>query len=296
MEQMEHHTADLSNARLHFVTAGEGEPLVLLHGWPQTWYCWRRVIPLLADKYRIIAPDLTGLGESLSKTGRYDKRSIAADIVELTHEHLGIDNFNLVGHDWGGGVAWALAAHHPGHAKTLTLVDIAIPGDGNPNISQGGARWHHAFHNTVDLPEELIAGREEIYLGWFYRNYGARKDAIDSEEIEEYLRSYRRASVLHAGFEYYRAVGQDIEDNSSRALQYRPDIPVLAIGGGKSWGRGMQVAESARRMADNVIGTIIEDAGHWIPEEQPAELANLIDGFCRVANERESEALREHLT
>ncbi|MGQ7932481.1 alpha/beta fold hydrolase [Paraburkholderia sp. D1E] len=247
--------------------------------------------PFAYDEVSYVAPDLTGLGDSVSKTDRFDKRSIAADIVELAHEHLGLGRFNLVGHDWGGGVAWAVAAHHPGHAKTLMLVDIAIPGDGNPNISQGGARWHHAFHNTIGLPEELITGREEIYLGWFYKNYCAMEDAISSDEIEKYICSYRRPPVLHAGFEYYRAVGQDVEDNSSRALQYRPDIPVLAIGGGKSWGRGSQVGESARRMADNVTEAIVEDAGHWIPEEQPEELANLIDGFYRTTYEKKSRAL-----
>ncbi|MBY4867677.1 alpha/beta hydrolase [Burkholderia anthina] len=280
MELIEHHLAELSNSTVHYVTAGEGTPLVLLHGWPQTWYCWRRVIPLLASKYRIIAPDLPGLGESVSKSGRFDKRSIAAEIVELTSKHLELDGYHLVGHDWGGGVAWAVAAHYPGNAKTLTLVDIAIPGDGSPNISQGGARWHHGFHNTDSLPEELITGREDIYLGWFYRNYGASKDAINSAEMEEYLRSYRRASVLHAGFELYRAVAQDVKENAARASVYRPPIPVLAIGGGESWGRGAQVGESARRMADDVTEEIIEGAGHWIPEEQPEALANLIDRFC----------------
>ncbi|MEM5387748.1 alpha/beta hydrolase [Paraburkholderia phymatum] len=280
MEHIEHHQAELSNSTLHFVTAGEGPPLLLLHGWPQTWYCWRRVIPLLAQNYRVIAPDLPGLGDSMYRSERFDKRSIAAEIVELASKHLGLDGFHLVGHDWGGGVAWAVAAHFPGNAKTLTLVDIAIPGDGSPNISQGGARWHHGFHNTVSLPEELITGREALYLGWFYRNYGATEDAISAAETEEYLRAYRKPSVLHAGFELYRAVAQDIKENEARALVYRPSIPVLAIGGGASWGRGSQVAESARRMADDVTGEIIEGAGHWIPEEQPEVLASLIGRFC----------------
>lgn len=285
MDQVEHHFADLSEARLHYVTAGKGEPVVLLHGWPQTWHCWKRLIPMLSADHRVIVPDLRGLGESVAKVQKFDKRAVAGDVVELITQKLGLEHFHLVGHDWGGVVAWAIAAHYPGPASTLTVIDVAIPGDGSPNISQGGARWHHAFHQTLELPETLISGRENIYLGWFYRNYGHRSDVIAQEDIDEYLRHYRNPSVLHAGFEYYRALPKDVEDNATRAREFRPTIPILGIGGGQSWGRRTQVAESLRRMADDVREVVIENAGHWVPEEQPEELAGLLrDFFSRPGN------------
>lgn len=276
-----HHTAHLSKSSIHYVTAGEGYPVLLLHGWPQTWRCWRQVIELLAEGYRVIAPDLPGLGDSINRHGNFDKKSLAADLVELC-EHLAIDSYHLVGHDWGGGVAWAMAAHFPGGAHTLSLVDIAIPGDGNPNISQNGARWHHAFHQTAELPEQLITGREDTYFGWFYRNYGHRDDVISAEEQAEYVRAYSQPSALKNGLALYRAFQQDCQDNTARAATYRPDIPILAVGGGMSWGRGAQVAESARRMAAQVTGAIVQQAGHWIPEEQPAELVGLLVDFWQT--------------
>jgi pimeloyl-ACP methyl ester carboxylesterase len=271
-------TVQLSNGSIHYLTSGEGEPVVLLHGWPQTSFCWRKVMQLLPPGLRVIAPDLPGLGASTNLRSTFDKKSLARDIVEFC-ESLGLSSYHLVGHDWGGGVAWAMASHFPGAIKTLTLVDIAIPGDGNPNISQNGARWHHAFHQTLDLPEALIAGREELYLSWFYRNYGHRPDALSVEEQAHYLHAYRSPDKLKNGFALYRAFHQDCEDNLARAQHYRPNIPVLAIGGGSSWGRGTQVADSARRMADDVREAVIPDAGHWIPEEKPEALIELLLGL-----------------
>ena len=183
---------------------------------------------------------------------------------------LGIGAFHLVGHDWGGPTAYAVAVAHPDAVRTLAILDVTIPGDGSPNISQGGRRWHHAFHQTLDLPEALIAGREDIYFGWFYRNYGARP--LDEAEIAEYLRIYRQPGVLRAGFSYYRAIPQDIADNGATAAAFKLPMPVLALGGDRSWGRRMEVVESMRRLAVDVCGGMIENCGHWMPEEQPAEL------------------------
>lgn len=282
MAPVVHRTAELTHATLHYVTAGQGGPLVLLHGWPQTWHCWRGVISALHEDFQIIAPDLTGLGDSISKTGRFDKRSVAADILELLVQELGHSTFHLVGHDWGGAVAWAIAQHFPGHAQTLTLVDIAIPGDGNADISAGGSRWHHGFHRTPGLPEQLVSGREDIYLRWFYQHYGYTTNALSEDEMAEYVRCYSKPEVLRAGFEYYRSVDQDIQHNQERSRVYRPKLPILAIGGGSSWGRGSNVALSARQLADDVTEVVIPESGHWIPEEQPDELARQVREFCRT--------------
>jgi pimeloyl-ACP methyl ester carboxylesterase len=183
----QHHHADLGDVRIHYVTAGAGDAIVLLHGWPQTWYCWRNVIRLLADRYRVVAPDLRGLGDSVGPA-RYDKRTLAGDVLNLMRDELGIGRFHVVGHDWGGVTAYSLAAHHPDAVATLTVVDVTVPGAGTTDIAQGGNRWHHGFHRTLQLPEELVTGREEIYLGRFYRNFGHRP--LPDEDIREYLRTY----------------------------------------------------------------------------------------------------------
>lgn len=281
MPEITHHFAHLTQLRLHYVTAGQGEPVVLLHGWPQTWYSWHRVIPLLAAHHFVIAPDLRGLGDSGRPESGYDKRTIAADIHELMTSVLHLPSFFLVGHDWGGPVAFSLAAHYPKAVRRLAIIDVAIPGDGNPGINQGGRRWHHGFHQTLDLPEALVAGREEIYLGWFYRNYGARADAIDQTAIAEYLRAYREPGALHSGFEYYRNIARDIADNEAILANGKLAVPVLALGGTDGWGRGMEVVHSCKRVAADVRGGVIANAGHWVPEEQPQELAQQLLAFFR---------------
>ena len=279
---MRHHHEDLGDVRLHYVTAGTGFPVVLLHGWPQSWYEWRHVMPRLAAEYRVIAPDLRGLGDSSRPLSGYDKKTVGNDIWRLVHDVLGIQRFFLVGHDWGGPTAYAVAAAHPDAVRKLAILDVTIPGDGSPNISQGGRRWHHAFHQTPDLPEALIAGREDIYFTWFYRNYGARPDAMSQEDIDEYLRVYRQPGALRAGFSFYRAIPQDVADNAAIATSFKLPMPVLALGGDRSWGRRQEVVESLRRMATNVQGGVIENCGHWMPEEQPEELLRHLLGFFKA--------------
>jgi pimeloyl-ACP methyl ester carboxylesterase len=274
------HFADVGDIQLHYAIAGEGPALVLLHGWPQSWRAWKKVIPLLAPNYTVIAPDLRGLGLSSLAQDGYAKRKVAEDVVRLVRDVLGHRVFYLAGHDWGGPVAFSLAMDHPDLVKKLAILDVAIPGDGSPNISQGGQRWHHAFHQTADLPEELTRGREDIYLGWFYRNYGHAPDVLDEAEIADHVALYSRPGRMSAGFGYYRALAQDITDNRER-LERRGKLamPVLALGGDSSWGRRTEVLESVSRVATSVIGGVISRAGHWIPEEQPEEVASQFTRF-----------------
>ena len=280
--EVTHHYADLSEVRMHYVTSGRGYPLVLLHGWPQTWYEWRKVIPLLNGTFQVIAPDLRGLGDTSRPGNGYDKKTIASDVWELLNHKLGIEEFFLAGHDWGGPVAYSLAAHHPRAVRRLAIVDVTIPGDGSPDISQGGKRWHHAFHQTLDMPEQLIQGREDIYLGWFYRNYAFRPDAIDDDSVKEYLRCYTQPGALRAGLEFYRNIPNDIACNADLIRHFKLPMPVLALGGAESWGRRMEVVESLRRVALDVRGGIIPKAGHFVPEEQPEALAKEFLEFFRA--------------
>jgi pimeloyl-ACP methyl ester carboxylesterase len=161
----------------------------------------------------------------------------------------------------------------------LAILDVTIPGDGQPNISQGGKRWHHGFHQTEGLPEALVVGREALYLGWFYENYGARRDALDPLAIAEYLRVYTQPGALRAGFDYYRNLARDIADNQATLTRGKLTMPVLGLGGAKSWGRGLEVVHSLRRVATDVHGGVIEDAGHWLPEEQPDLVAQRLRDF-----------------
>lgn len=268
----EHHFLDLADSRVHYVTMGQGAPLVLLHGWPQTCHAWRKVMPALARRFRVIAPDLRGLGDSSRPMDGFDKQSVARDVAQLLREGLGLESAHVVGHDWGGPVAFALAAYHPGLVSRLVMLDAAVPGDGSGTFSQNGRRWHHAFHQTARLPEQLIAGREEIYYGWFYEHYGHVHGAIGAADATEYLRTYRDPETARTGLAYYRTLDQDVTANARWLQEHRLAMPVLAIGGAQAFGRGGESLSSLQRVATDVRGGVMQDCGHWIPEEQPGRL------------------------
>jgi pimeloyl-ACP methyl ester carboxylesterase len=274
MEQLSHHHVELGAVTLHCVTAGGGEPVVLLHGWPQTWYMWRDVIPTLAEHHRVIAPDLRGLGDSSRPESGYDKKTVAQDICKLMTA-LGHERFSVVAHDWGGPVAYALAAQFPERVQSMAIFDAPVLGDGGPVAHH--SRWHFGFHGLPDLPEALTQGREDIYLRFFYRFGGARPDAISEEAQAEYVRAYEQPGAMTAGFNYYRAVPQDIADNTEFRTAAKLAMPILVYGGDpKTRGRGMSALESWKRVATNVSGGVAENCGHWIPEEQPDFVAELV--------------------
>jgi pimeloyl-ACP methyl ester carboxylesterase len=277
---VEHHTDLVNGVRLHYVTAGEGVPVVLLHGWPQTWYEWRRIIPALAARYSVVAPDLRGLGDSSRPATGYDKRTVAEDVYLLLQK-LDLGRVFLVGHDWGGPVAYALAAAHPERVRRLVLLDTMIPlaESAGSVASVPGVLplWHIAFHGVRDLPEALVTGRERIYLSWFFRELAYDPSAITSEDVEEYVRCYSAPGALRAGFEYYRAADQDAVHNRENA-HTKLKMPVLALGGRRG-GFGPLVKISAESVAEDVRGEALDRCGHWIPEERPEILVNQLLRF-----------------
>lgn len=278
-----HHYAEIGEVMMHYVTAGSGPAVVLLHGWPQTWYEWRHVIPALAQKHTVIAPDLRGLGDTSRPLAGYDKRTVANDVWRLVTEKLGIRDFHLVGHDWGGPTAFALASQHPEAVRRLVIIDVVIPGDGG-DFSEGGRRWHHQFHITPDLPEALVEGRERLYLDWFYKTFSYYPGAITEADLDEFARTYSQPGAMRAGFAYYRSIGQDAKDNAALlATGFRLQMPVLGIGGAVSYphgrGRGSSVEESMRRVATDVRAVVVPEAGHFVPEEQPETVAKLLLDF-----------------
>jgi pimeloyl-ACP methyl ester carboxylesterase len=273
-----HHTALVNDVRLHYVMAGQGEPVVLLHGWPQTWYEWRRIIPALAERYTVIAPDMRGLGDSSKPATGYDKRTVADDIYQLVRQ-LGFTRLFLVGHDWGGPVAYAYVCAHADEVRRLVILDVMIPGAGLEQIPQAtprGGLWHLSFHGVRDLPEALITGRERLYLSWFYRTAAYNPTAITEEEVDEYVRCYAAPGGLRAGFEYYRALWQDVEHNKEYA-RTRLKMPVLALGGERGFGN--RTVRSMQELAENVQGGVIERCGHWIAEERPDYLIEQLLSF-----------------
>ena len=263
-----HGIAVLDDVRLHYVTGGIGPTVVLLHGWAETWYGWRHVLPALARQYTVIAPDLRGLGDSSKPATGYDTRTVASDIYGLVRQ-LGHESIRLVGHDWGGPVAYAYAAAHPATVSHLAILDVAVPGFGleeRPTLGPKGGAWQLAFHALRDLPEMLVAGRERAYLSWCYKSVAYLPGAITEEDIDEYARCYAAPGGMRAGFEYFRAIFEDADQNRTSAATKLP-MPVLALGAERGWGLGTR--DSMQALASNVRGGVVERCGHWIPEERP---------------------------
>jgi pimeloyl-ACP methyl ester carboxylesterase len=277
---IENHRIFVNGVRLHYLRAGTGQPVVLLHGWPQTSHAWRKVIPLLATDYCVIAPDLRGLGDSDKPLQGYDKKSVAQDIVQLLQQ-LGHDSFYLVGHDLGMQVAYALAATHPGAVRKVVLIEALLAGlglEGAMDFTKPHAFIHMALNMQRDFAESLIAGRERFYIEHHLRPFTYNPTAMQTEDVEEYVRCYSAPGGMRAGFEYYRAYAVDAEDNK-RLAQSKLSMPVLAIGGDSSLGDFVKL--SVEPLGVDVQGEIAQHAGHYVPEEQPVWLAQRLRDFFK---------------
>jgi pimeloyl-ACP methyl ester carboxylesterase len=277
---MNHHNVTVNGIQLHYVTVGEGEPLVLLHGYPQTHHAWHKIIPELAQHFTVIAPDLRGLGDSERPATGYEKHIVAEDIYQLVRS-LGYEKIYLVGHDYGGSTAYFLASEHPEIVQRLIVIECAPPGLGETSevpLVPGGGAWHRAFHLVPDLPEALVAGRERVYLSWFYQHYSRNPEAISNADLDEYIRTYSQPGAMKAGFEYYRAYFQD-SDRGREYAQTKLQMPVLAIGADSVY--GASVEQCMKRGAINVKGIVIANCGHFVPEEQPKALIDYILNFTK---------------
>jgi pimeloyl-ACP methyl ester carboxylesterase len=254
---------------LHYVIGGQGEPLVLLHGWPQTWYEYHRVMPRLAEQYTVIVPDLRGAGGSDAPATGYDKETMAEDLRGLL-DHLKLDAVNLVGHDIGVMVAYPLAAKYPARVKRLVLAEAPIPGvePGWTAASSLRFLWHFGFHNERGLPELLTAGRERDYLLSFYKKFSAVPNAFPDEEVDVYARAYARPGRMTAGFEWYRAFDTDAARNAELQKTKLP-MPLLMMAGGAFGNTEEALVAQGQVIATQVRGSVIAGSGHWILEEQP---------------------------
>jgi pimeloyl-ACP methyl ester carboxylesterase len=275
-----HHTANVNGLRLHYVMGGKGDPVVLLHGFPQTWYEWHHVMPALAEHYTVIAPDLRGLGESSKPETGYDATTVAEDVFQLVNR-LGFQKINLVGHDIAGGVAYAYAAKHANAVQRLVILESTIPGFEAPETaSRLGGVWHPAFHQEPDLPEALVFGRERTYLKYFFTKYAYDKTAVGEDDLNQYVRDYSAPRALKAALAHYRAFPQTIQQNQQYA-KTKLQMPVLALGGESVLGD--LVLKSVQRVATNVRGGTIPQCGHWIATERPEYLVDQLFSFFSQA-------------
>src|SRR5918998_5228643 len=192
-----HSMASVNGIQMHYVIGGQGDPVVLLHGWPETWYAWRHVMPALAQNYTVIAPDLRGLGDSSKPTTGYDGKTVAEDIHQLVTQ-LGFNTIYLVGHDIGTWVAYPYAAGHPTEVEKLVIMEVPPPGFWPPPVP---LPWWFSFQQTPDVPEALVQGKEMEYLLWFYQNLAYNPAAITQEAINEYVSRYSAPGGMRAGFE-----------------------------------------------------------------------------------------------
>jgi len=271
--------------RIHYRRLGQGPGMVLLHGYPQTGHMWRKVMPALAERFTVVAPDLRGYGDSDRPAGGYDKRSMAADIADVIGA-LGLAPVILVGHDRGARVAHRFALDHPSLLTRLALLDIAPTYDVFANTDQvsARARWHWFFHQLPDLPEALTAGREEIYLRYMYRTSAYNPATIEEEAVQEYVRCFRQPGAMRAGFEDYRAGATIDLEHDGADRDKKVTAPTLILWGGT--GRRTQAPDMLGVWKDrcvSVVGHAVPGSGHFIPEEQPAAVIEAILRFVGAA-------------
>jgi pimeloyl-ACP methyl ester carboxylesterase len=270
---------DANGVRLHAVTGGEGPPLLLIHGWPQTWYQWRLVMPALARDYTVVAVDQRGIGLSDKPATGYDVATQANDMVGLM-EALGYQRFAVIGFDVGMPIGHALAADHPERIERLVVGEAIITGvTASPPFSPGPLNrrtWHIAFNRLgADVNEALVRGREDIYFG---SEYAVSAGTPLPDEVVRYYveRLASSPDALRGSFGSYRAIDENYAQNQQRKA-HPLSLPVLAIGGGKSIGEG--VAKTMRLVADNVESHVIPESGHWLAEEAPDQVLAAVTPF-----------------
>lgn len=251
------------------------DTILLLHGWPQTAHIWRHVIPALSTQYRILAPDLPGMGKS-PFAEQYDTAHVA-QLMKAYLDEQGVQQCHIVGHDIGGWVAVAFALQYESVCLSLTVMDAGIPGLMSPQLFQpenAGKIWQFYFHAVAEMPEMLVVGKEREYLNWYFTHKAFVKGSVDSEV---YYETYKGRERLTAGFNYYRAFSLSAEQNRQQLRKLK--VPVMAVGGEYAVGEGMRAVAEA--LSDEGAVIVIPGCGHYIPEEQPVVVVKLLEDFCK---------------
>jgi len=284
--------ADVNGTRLHYVVGGKGEAVVLMPGWPQTWWAYHKVMPVLAKHYRVISVDIRGMGASSKPMDGYDKKNMAKDIRELLTK-LGYSRAHIVGHDIGAQVAWSYAANYPDATSTLTMLDVTHPdqamasmpmlpahGTFGPKLDENHPYlWWFAFHQVKGLPEKMLQGRAEIEHEWFFRYLLKDESAINARDRAVYAAAYNRDGGVRAGNEWYQAFTQDIVDEQGYP---KLQMPVLGIAGpGYNW-----VDSTLKVKADNAKTYKLPKSGHYVAEEDPQGMLDYLLPFLKEHSNR----------
>src|SRR5436190_5240400 len=268
-------TAVADGVKLHYLVSGSGPPVILLHGYAETSRMWRPLIPRLAEKFTVIAPDLPGIGDSDIPRNGLDMKSAAARIHALVRS-LGVEKARVVGHDIGLMVAYAYAAQFPAETEKLVVMDAFLPGvPGWEPIYNASNIWHFRFNG--EYPEALVKGRERIYFEYFWNVLAADKArSIPEVERKAYVEAYSKPGRMRAAWAYFASWPQLAKD-FAQLSQTKLTMPVLAIGGDKSL--GTQLADQLKLVATDVTVVVLKYTGHWIMEEQPKETTDALVKF-----------------
>ena len=267
--------ADVNGLRLHYLIAGNGDPVILLHGYAQNSRMWRPLMVELAKTHTVIAPDLRGFGQSSKPTSGYEKKTMAQDVHVLATS-LGYRRASIVGHDIGLMVAYAYAAQYPSEVDRIVLMDAFLPGVGEwKNVWLLRDLWH--FHFYGETPLKLVAGRERTYFEHFWNDFAADpKHSVPEADRRFYAAAYAQPGGMRAGFEVFRAFEQDAKDFAQLAETKLP-MPMLVLTGEKASGNFL--IEQARLVATNVQGVVIKGSGHWLMEEAPSQVIPQLVAF-----------------
>ena len=269
------HDAEVEGVKLHYMTAGHGTPLILLHGYAETSLMWKPIIPLLSERFTVIAPDLPGIGDSAIPTNGLDMKSAAIRIHALAIK-LGVQKAEVVGHDIGLMVAYAYAALFPTEVEKLVVMDAFLPGvEGWEAIYNNPSIWHFRFNGPT--PEALVQGRERTYFEYFWNDLAADKTrSLPEADRKAYTAAYSRPGRMRAGWAYFVSFQQAAKD-FAQLSQTRLTMPVLVIGGEKSLGDAL--GRQMKLVASNVSVVVLKDTGHWVLEERPKETTEALQKF-----------------
>ncbi|MGI4865109.1 MAG: alpha/beta fold hydrolase [Janthinobacterium lividum] len=281
----ENQYVQVNGLKLHYVAGGKGQPLVLLPGWPQTWWSYHKVMPALAANYRVIVVDIRGMGTSDKPAAGYDKKTMAQDIYQLIRQ-LGYDKVTIAGHDIGSQLAFSFAANYPAATAKLVMMDVPHPDESYLNLRLLPANgtfgdkideahsypWWFAFHQVKGFPEQILLGRVQYEHEWFFKYLLYNEAAVNALDRAVYVAAYDSRDGIRAGDAWYQAFPQDVEDSKTYGKLL---MPVLAIGGpGFDWMKASLVDKTTNLKMVKATGS-----GHFIPEEKPEDLVRLITEF-----------------
>ena len=278
-----HHTAECNSINIHYVIGGQGKPVLLWHGFLETWYCWRKIMPALAEKYTLIVPDMRGYGDSDKPEVGYDGLTLVEDFRALVR-HLGFEKIAIVAHDMGAPPALIYAGSYPNKVDALVYLDEPVLLSENiqqilkfsPETMEDGGLWWWVFALAPKMPEILIANHEREFLTWFYDRYLCDRSSIDEETVNEYLRTFATPDGVRGSLGVYRAIFETIEQTAPYT-KTKLDTPILGLGGDKSMDEN--TVQMLQQIAHNVEGGVIKDCGHFIADEQPEKLLEQLFTF-----------------